>query len=195
MTSPAPVTGKTPLYELEYQLEGEPAFWYRQKWERLVNRLEAVLQGYALAPPAAADYAALVARVQKLEQQRARMWMRSYAPAGAAATINSGATGSTGTTWAPIVLTEPARISYVLTHRAGPNSGAAAGTALALSFYLGATFLEPQIVARTTDSTYTASGYADLAAGTYTPRVDVAAFTGTCTWTRSDLTLVQGVAG
>lgn len=67
MTSPIPVTGKTPIYEIEYVREGEPAFHLRAKQERQALRLETLLQQRALAPPAAQDLAAVSGRVTTLE--------------------------------------------------------------------------------------------------------------------------------
>ena len=68
MTAPiAPVTGSTPIYDLEYLIEGEPAYHFREKWERLAKRLEVLLQARALAPPDAVDLAAIAGRVAVVE--------------------------------------------------------------------------------------------------------------------------------
>lgn len=67
MTSPIPVTGKTAIYELEYLLEGEPAFHHRAKLERNSKKLDTLLQAAGIAPPAAADLAAVAGRVTALE--------------------------------------------------------------------------------------------------------------------------------
>jgi hypothetical protein len=54
----APVTGITPLYNLEYLVEGEPLRYTRQKIERNAKSIEAALALRAIPP---ADIAALVA--------------------------------------------------------------------------------------------------------------------------------------
>lgn len=68
VTAPiVPVTGKTPIYELEYLLEGEPAFHIRQKWQRLAQRVESLLQGRGLAPQEVLDGLTVLGRVSTLE--------------------------------------------------------------------------------------------------------------------------------
>jgi hypothetical protein len=67
MTSPVPVTAKTPIYALEYLDEGEPAFWMRARLQRNSQKLEQLLQARGIAPPDAADLAALAGRVSTLE--------------------------------------------------------------------------------------------------------------------------------
>lgn len=61
MSSPVPVTGKTPIYGLEFLVEGEPARNTRAKLERNALTIEAALQAKGLTPPGAPEYAALLA--------------------------------------------------------------------------------------------------------------------------------------
>lgn len=79
MTAPiVPVTGKTPIYGIEYLLEGEPAFYIRARLQRNSEKLEALMAARALAPPAAADLTAVSGRVSTLETVAAeRRWRRA----------------------------------------------------------------------------------------------------------------------
>jgi len=62
VTSPViPVTGRTPVYGIEYQLEGEPAFHYRAKMERNAPKLEAALLAAGAAPPGGSTWATVSA--------------------------------------------------------------------------------------------------------------------------------------
>lgn len=71
----APVTGITPVYGLEYLVEGEPVKYTRQKLERNAKTVEAALVAGGLTPPGASDYAALVGRVTALENRSVmRRW-------------------------------------------------------------------------------------------------------------------------
>lgn len=63
----APVTGRTPVYGLEYLIEGEPAKFTRQKLERNAKTIEAALIRGGIAPPEAQDLATLAGRVTALE--------------------------------------------------------------------------------------------------------------------------------
>lgn len=187
MTGPIPVTGKTPIYELEYLLEGEPAFHYRAKMERNSKKLEALMAARALAPPAAVDLAALTGRVTKLEDSRARIIARSTT--FSAITLASGASSSQ--TLPSFILSDPARVAINVAHRAGPNT---AGGVVALSLFVAGVFREPQILARTSDETKSAACAVDLPAGSHTLRIDATAFSTAATWTRSDLVLTVGRA-
>lgn len=64
MTAPViPVTGKTPVYSIEYLLEGEPAYYFRAKLQRNSDRLEALLQARGIAPLEAQQALALSGQV------------------------------------------------------------------------------------------------------------------------------------
>lgn len=62
-----PITGITPVYGMEYLVEGEPLFHTRAKLERNAKTTEAALVRGGVAPPAAQDLAALAGRVTLLE--------------------------------------------------------------------------------------------------------------------------------
>lgn len=62
-----PVTGITPVFGLEYLVEGEPAFHIRQKWARLAAAIEAALVAGPASPPGASDLLAVSGRVTTLE--------------------------------------------------------------------------------------------------------------------------------
>lgn len=62
-----PITGITPVYGIEYLVEGEPLFHTRAKIERNSRTVEAALVRGGVAPPAAQDLAALAGRVTLLE--------------------------------------------------------------------------------------------------------------------------------
>jgi hypothetical protein len=70
-----PVTGITPVYGLEYLVEGEPARNTRAKLERTVKAVEAALVAGGITPPGASDLAALVGRVNVLEQEADAPWV------------------------------------------------------------------------------------------------------------------------
>lgn len=61
------MTAKTPVYELEYIVEGESARNARGALERNAKSIEAALILGGIAPPAAADLLAAVARIGNLE--------------------------------------------------------------------------------------------------------------------------------
>jgi len=67
----APVTGITPIYGLEYIVQGEPARYARQKLERSMKQVEAALQLGGVAAPGASDLLAVSGRVSTLEQAAA----------------------------------------------------------------------------------------------------------------------------
>jgi hypothetical protein len=69
----APVTGITPVYGLEYLIEGEPARYTRQKLERNAKAIEAALVAGGIAPPGASDLATLSGRVTVLETAAPRL--------------------------------------------------------------------------------------------------------------------------
>lgn len=74
----APVTGITPIFGLEYIVEGEPAKYTRQKLQRSMERVEAALAQGPASPPGAADLNAVTGRVNTLEQARPRHHRRRY---------------------------------------------------------------------------------------------------------------------
>lgn len=61
------MTATTPIYGLHYLVPGEPARNTRAALEANVYAIEAALQSHALAPPAAADLAAVAGRTSVLE--------------------------------------------------------------------------------------------------------------------------------
>jgi hypothetical protein len=65
-----PITGITPVYDLEYLEEGEPAFHIRAKWQRTVEQVEAALLSVGVPPPGLADLATLTARVDAMPKGR-----------------------------------------------------------------------------------------------------------------------------
>lgn len=67
MTTPIPVTGITPIYDLEYLVEGEPLFHTRAKLERNAKTIEAALQSRGVAAPGAADLLTVSGRVSVAE--------------------------------------------------------------------------------------------------------------------------------
>lgn len=62
-----PVTGITPIYGIEYLIEGEPARNTRAKMERNAKQIEATFAAGGLAPPGTPDLAAAIARIGVLE--------------------------------------------------------------------------------------------------------------------------------
>lgn len=65
------VTAKTPVYQLEYLVQGEPARNTRGALERNALSIEAALLAKAVPAPGAADLAQVAARVLALENWRA----------------------------------------------------------------------------------------------------------------------------
>jgi hypothetical protein len=63
----APVTGITPIYGLEYPIEGEPIRYTRQKLERTMLAIEEALSLGGVAAPGASDLLAVSGRVSTLE--------------------------------------------------------------------------------------------------------------------------------
>jgi hypothetical protein len=61
------MSGTTPIYGLKYPLVGEPIDDFRAIAQSNAQALEALLQGRAIAPPAASDLAALAGRVSAIE--------------------------------------------------------------------------------------------------------------------------------
>lgn len=61
------MTAKTPLYGLEYPIQGEPIRTTRLALENNAKTIEAALQSKGVAPPNATDLLAVAARVSTLE--------------------------------------------------------------------------------------------------------------------------------
>jgi hypothetical protein len=61
------MTAKTPVFQLEYIVEGEPIREARLALENNAKTIEAALVAGGVAPPAAQDMVALVARINALE--------------------------------------------------------------------------------------------------------------------------------
>lgn len=70
MTTPIPVTGKTPIYGIEYLVPGEPVAHTRAKLQRNAEQIEAALVRGGIAPAGAQDLATLSGRVSALEKPR-----------------------------------------------------------------------------------------------------------------------------
>ena len=64
-----PITGVTPIFGLEYPVQGEPAFHIRQKWQRSMQKVEAALAAGPASPPGASDLLAVSGRVSVLEAE------------------------------------------------------------------------------------------------------------------------------
>lgn len=62
-----PITGVTPIYGLEYLVQGEPVRNTRVKMERNAKAVEAALQGKGVAATGASDLLAVSGRVSTLE--------------------------------------------------------------------------------------------------------------------------------
>ena len=65
------MTATTPIYGMQYLVPGEPARNTRAALEANAFAIEAALQSHALAPPAAADLAAIAGRASVLENRGA----------------------------------------------------------------------------------------------------------------------------
>jgi hypothetical protein len=61
------MTAQTPAFAIKYPVQGEPIRTTRQILEDNAKAIEAALLSRALAPPAAVDLAAAIARFAKLE--------------------------------------------------------------------------------------------------------------------------------
>jgi hypothetical protein len=106
-----PITGITPIYGIEYLLEGEPVRNTRAKLERNAKQIEAALNGKAIPPPAAADWNALVARVAAVEPTA---WITP--------SLNSGYTNLNTTLYHPIRYRRIGGHSVQLVGTAGPGA-------------------------------------------------------------------------
>jgi hypothetical protein len=93
----APVTGITPIYGLEYPVEGEPIRYTRQKLERTMLAIEEALSNGGVAATGAADLLTVSGRVSVLE---------AVAAAQAYATIQGTGTQSLpNNTWTALAMT------------------------------------------------------------------------------------------
>lgn len=64
-------TPQTPLFQLPYVAEGEPAYLLRQRLQLLAERLETTLATKAVSPPGASDLLTVAGRVTTLENDQA----------------------------------------------------------------------------------------------------------------------------
>jgi hypothetical protein len=179
----------TPLYGFKWADVDTPLIDLAAATESVAKGAEAALAAGGMTAPGAADLAAVAARVGVLENSRARVIYRAPGPPSAVP-VASGGTHSAA--MAPFVLDEPARVTVAVTHRMGPNSFNVG--VMVASVFIAGIFVEPQLVQRVNDQAISGTGVIDLAAGTHAVRIDVAAFSGACTWTRSDLVLTAGRA-
>lgn len=95
----APVTGITPVFGIEYLVNGEPAKWTRQKLQRNAEKIEAALVQGPASPPGAVDLLAVSGRVSTLEGKLPGGWTAATLNATGGAVTNLGTTG--GHTWQP----------------------------------------------------------------------------------------------
>jgi hypothetical protein len=93
----APVTGITPIYGLEYPIEGEPIRYTRQKLERTMLAIEEALSLGGVAAPGASDLLAVSGRVSTLEAAAAARPL--------AVLTGTGTLSLTDNTWTALPLT------------------------------------------------------------------------------------------
>jgi hypothetical protein len=116
----APVTAKTPVYELEYIVQGEPLRGARLALENNAKTIEAALVRGGIAPPAAQDLATLAGRVTATEatnttQDGRLAALEAWRPRATDVLFSQGGLNSA---WAPTAMTWTSGLGAKLTQAA-----------------------------------------------------------------------------